>query len=42
MQRLTLRVHGDPLDADNPDKTWGACIKELMDAVDDYIPTPEP
>jgi len=33
-------ANGDPLDADNPDKNWGDCIMELMDTVDDYIPTP--
>jgi len=33
-------ANGDPLDPDNPDKNWGDCIMELMDTVDDYIPTP--
>ena len=33
-------ANGDPLDADNPDKTWGDCIMELMNTVDEYIPTP--
>ena len=33
-------ANGDPLDADNPDKTWGDCIMDLMNTVDDYIPTP--
>ena len=33
-------ANGDPLDADNPDKTWGDCIMDLMNTVDEYIPTP--
>ncbi len=34
-------ANGDALDSENPDKTWGDCIMELMSTVDEYIPEPE-
>ncbi|WP_314057620.1 elongation factor Tu [Shuttleworthella satelles] len=34
-------ANGEPLDPSNPDKNWGDCIMELMNTVDEYIPTPQ-